>query len=215
MSAPTRYWKGLRVPYIVPWSQERALPGRIVVRSGIGGTGIGYADEESRVDRRDDVLWVRNAHTPGFGVPELPGMHPLRQRTAVDRMLCQVCGTSAINSSSGDERYLFLLAAKDGRPIQEGERTVSPPIHLDCARESVRDCPHLKRHTAAFVEYCPGWGVAGIEYDPRTVRPLPADGLVFVPYEDSDRLRWTLAARSVISLHGITTVSLSELALTA
>ncbi|ATW51123.1 hypothetical protein [Streptomyces peucetius] len=59
-------------------------------------------------------------------------------------------------------------------------------------------------------------GVAGIVYDPRTLQPLPGElgDLTFVSYSDP-RLRWTLAARSLISLHGCTTVDLEELAATA
>ncbi|WP_053686962.1 hypothetical protein [Streptomyces sp. IGB124] len=138
-------------------------------------------------------------------------MHALRQRQAISHMLCQVCGESTIGG--GEERHLFLLAARDGAPIREGETTASPPIHLACALESVRHCPHLRRgHTAALVDYCPSWGVAGIEYDPKTIQPLPGSGLTSISYVESDRLRWVLAARTVISLHGCTTVDLTRLA---
>ncbi|KIF04754.1 hypothetical protein PL81_17020 [Streptomyces sp. RSD-27] len=198
------------MPFVAPWSGENSLPGRIVLREGVGGQGIGYLDEHPS-DRRDDVLWVRMSATPGLGQPELPDMHALRQRQAITHMLCQVCGESTL--VGGEERHLFLLAAKDGAPIREGETTASPPIHIACALESVRYCRELRRgHTAAFVDYCPSWGVAGIEYDPETLRPIPGDGLTFVSYAEEARLRWTLAARAVISLHGCTTVDLSELA---
>ncbi|WP_330334796.1 hypothetical protein OHS33_36975 [Streptomyces sp. NBC_00536] len=206
---------GLPVPFIAPWSGERSLPGEIVHRRG-PGRGIGYADEQIAGDRWNDVLWIRYSFTPGRGRPELGGTHPMRQRQAISHMLCQVCGTSTISTSGGDERHLFLVAAPDGEPITEGERTTSPPIHAACAVKSLRHCPHLKRgHTAALVEYCPLWGVAGITHDPRTLLPLPSggdgEGLDFVSYTDP-LLPWTLAARLVITLHGCTTVDLADLA---
>ncbi|WP_330335600.1 hypothetical protein OHS33_38865 (plasmid) [Streptomyces sp. NBC_00536] len=206
------YWKGFRVPFVAPWSEEKSRPGRIVRREGVGGQGIGYEDEHP-IDRRDGVLWVRTSATPGWGRPELAGVHALRQRQAIAHMLCQVCGESTIGCRGSDERHLFLLAAKDGEPIQENETTLSPPIHVSCALESVQHCRHLQRgHTAALVEHCPLWGVAGIEYDAKTIRPIEGDELTFVSYTEEARLRWTLAARTVISLHGCTTVDLSKLA---
>ncbi|BFO23010.1 hypothetical protein SHKM778_93980 (plasmid) [Streptomyces sp. KM77-8] len=57
-------------------------------------------------------------------------------------------------------------------------------------------------------------GVAGIVYDPRTLRPVPtksSNGLTDVAFEDP-ALRWTLAARDVVTLHGCTPVDLADLA---
>ncbi|MCX4826057.1 hypothetical protein OG883_41025 [Streptomyces sp. NBC_01142] len=206
------FWKGIRVPFIAPWSGETTLPGPIVRRRGIDGEGIGYADEYSRADRKDSTLWVRMAATRGVGTPKLAGMHALRQRHAMSHMLCQVCGGSTFGRPDG--RHLFLVRAADGQPISEGEKTVTPPVHEACAREAVRDCPHLRKSfTAALVEFSPSWGVAGIVHDPRTLQPLPAEqgDLTFVAYDDP-HLRWTLAARTVVTLQGCTTLDLEELA---
>ncbi|GAA2463024.1 hypothetical protein [Streptomyces lavendulocolor] len=211
MNARDLRWQGLPVPYIAPWSHEHALPGQIVRRRGIGGEGIGYADEYSRVDRRSGVLWVRQAIAPGIGSPQLAGVHSLRQRQAADHMLCQVCGRPTFGRP--DERHLYVVRS-DGRPIQEGEKTTAPPVHEACARRAVQHCPHLRKgYTAALVGYSPYWGVAGVVYDPQTLQPLPGDDLELVGYEDP-RIRWTLAAQSAVALYECETVNLDELALT-
>ncbi|TXL83959.1 hypothetical protein [Streptomyces sp. IB2014 016-6] len=227
MSAPPQspapaqhYWtvrgQKVRVPYFVPWSGEKSLPGRLVHRPGPGGIGLGYADEIPG-DRFRGVLWVRMQRGQGNGRPHLPGVHPLRQRRCMGFFLCQVCGGPA---ERADGRHLFVMRAANGLPIAEGERTQTPPVHEECARESVRDCPHLRgTFTAALVEHIPLWGVAGIEYNPLTLRPrAPADGgkspmLTEVAYEDRSRIGWIQAAREVISLHGVTTVDPADLGL--
>jgi hypothetical protein len=150
----------------------------------------------------------------GSGRPLLAGVHALRQRQAISHMLCQVCGEPTV-AVRRDERQLFLMRDTAGQPIGEGETTHMPPLHEACALEAVRDCPHLRQnYVAALVEYAPAWGVAGIVYDPDTLQPLPAkDGEELTYVADDDlRLRWTQAAREVVSLHGCTPVDLTDLA---
>jgi hypothetical protein len=221
MSRRQFYWHGFRVPFIAPWSSETTRPGTIVLRRGVGGEGIGYLNEYSGADRRNGVLWVRMAAVRGVGKPLLAKVHALRQRQAMNHMLCQVCGMPTLGRgnerhrrSRGNERHLFLMRDTDGRPIREGEQTAMPPIHEACASEAMRDCPHLREGcVAALVEYAPAWGVAGIVHDPKTLQPLPPeDGeLTFVAYRDP-RIRWTLAARDVVALQGCIAIDLDDLA---
>ncbi|MBL1115301.1 hypothetical protein JK364_23305 [Streptomyces sp. 110] len=211
MSPRRLVWNGLRVPFITPWSAERMLPGTIELRRGRGGVGIGYRDEYSRADRWRDALWVRVPARPGVGRPLLDGVHALRQRQAMNHTLCQVCSKSTVGTRR-DERQLFVAGAGSGRPFAEGEPTTTPPLHELCALEAIRECPHLARgYVASLVEYTPAWGVAGIVYDPRTLRPLPSgDGedLTLVEYDDP-LIRWTLAARAAVTLHGCTPVTVT------
>ncbi|MFF7553552.1 hypothetical protein ACFZA9_11780 [Streptomyces olivaceus] len=206
------HWRGILVPFITPWSAEAAPPPPVVVRHGIGGTGLGYADEDPRTDRWNDALWVRMPATRGHGNPNFAGIHALRQRQAMRRELCQVCGLSTVGTCP-DERTLYLLGARDGDPIREGETTQAPPVHAACALLAIRECPHLRRGwAAALVQYAPAWGVAGIPYDPATLTPLrdatgDRDGLAEVPYTDEPRMRWVLAAREVVRLHGVQAVT--------
>ncbi|MET9976291.1 hypothetical protein ACFYOI_35710 [Streptomyces microflavus] len=209
------HWRGLRVPYIAPWSAERTLPSEIVRRVGVGGTGIGYADELSHLDRRRGILWTRQSLARGKGTPDLPGMHPLRQRQAMTHMLCQVCGISTFGADfeRWGERHLYVARATGGRPIGEGEHTVMAPVCLPCATESVDACPHLRKGwTAALVSYAQSWGVAGITLHQQTLKPLslPERGLHKVPRGDPAE-RWTIAMREVRTLHRVTPVALSDL----
>ncbi|MFD4338076.1 hypothetical protein ACFWPP_12950 [Streptomyces anulatus] len=209
------YWQGLHVPFIAPWSNERVLPGTIVRRTGVGGTGIGYADELSHADRRRGVLWVRQSIAQGSGTPALGEIHPLRQRQAMHHMLCQVCGETTYNADFArwGERHLFLARAPRGRPFSEGEQTSAPPVCLPCAHESINTCPHLRKgYTAALVKYAQPWGVAGVDFDEATLRMMPMPPKQHLKVQiDHPRERWTLAMREIQTLHGVTPVDLVDL----
>lgn len=215
MTPRALHWHGQRVPWITPWSEERAVSSRIIARHGPSGVCVGYADEVSHADRRVGVLWRRAAVRPGRGTPHFTGVHVLRQRQAMLRMLCQVCGTSTLGRPDG--RTLFLVRSPSGTPLQEGELTTAPPVHVACAEQAIRQCPPLRDGwTAALVTVTWAWGVAGILYDPGTLKPLPGPdedggGLEHVPYTDSERLRWTIAAREVVSLRGLEEVDIAAL----
>lgn len=210
------YWavrgQRVRVPYIAPWSVESLPPRPLVRHHGREGVRLGYADELPAADRRMEALWVRVPLGRGEGTPNLAGVHPLRQRQCMTFLLCQVCGGPTVGSRR-DERHLFVMRAANG--LAEGARTHLPPVHEACAVEAVRDCPHLRKgYCAALVKHTPAWGIAGVEYDPGTLQALaPAAGeeLAYVAYDDEPRIRWVLAAREVISLHGVTTVDINSL----
>ncbi|MEU3434038.1 hypothetical protein [Streptomyces sp. NPDC006863] len=209
-------WRGLHVPYIAPWTAETTLPGQIVRLAGVGGTGIGYADEQPH-DRRMGILWTRQSLARGRGTPDLGGMHSLRQRQAVTHMLCGVCGASTFDADFArwGERHLYVARAAQRRPIAEGERTVMAPVCRPCAVESVTGCPHLRKGwTAALVSYAQGWGVAGLTLDPRTLEPLPLpEKQLHMVATDDLAVRWTIAMQMVTTLHRVTPVELSDLAL--
>lgn len=215
---PVQYWDGTPVPFITGWSREHIPPQPLVVRRGWRGTtGLGFQDEASHVDRHYDALWPRMSAARG-GRPDFVTVHALRQRQAMSRLLCQVCGGPTLGTRRPDERTrrpdertLFLVGSADGRPLIEGEQTPAPPLHAVCARLAVEYCPPLGRGwSAALVSYAPVWGVAGLLYDPHTLQPLPtADptGMHRVPFTDELRLRWVLAMRLVVTLVGVTPVT--------
>jgi hypothetical protein len=206
------FWRGVRVPFIAPWSSEARIDVPLVRLPNLLGGGIAYADENPRVDRRHGILWVRMPAVRGVGEPRLANVHAFRQRQAMSHLLCQVCGTSTYGRK--DERHLFLMGERKGTPIAEGERTAVPPLHEECAAEALRDCPHLRRGAvAAWVEYPSPWGAAGILHDPRTLAALPArtnENLEYAPHGHPD-LRWIIAARDVVTLHGCTPVEVDQL----
>ncbi len=199
------------VPYLAPGKREKVIVPRLAVRRGPMGPFLGYVDETGYDRDSLGALWVRQAILPEArrGPRLLREVHALRQRRATLDMLCQVCGKPTLDGSS--DRRLFLLRDA-GHPILEGERTTSPPVCVPCALISVRACPHLRRGAvAAWVEYAPAWGVAGVLYGPDTLQPVPGEEMVEVPYGDR-RIMWVLAARRVLELQDVTPVDLAELA---
>lgn len=210
MIRPVRMWQGGPVPWVTAWTGEAIPPQRVREHYGIGGRGLGLVDED-RADRALDALWVRMPAVR-TGEPDFPTMHALRQRTALLRGLCQVCG-GAVGDGTG--AVLFMMAAAGGRPIEEGERTMSPPVHVACARIAARACPplHHRGHSVALVSYTVPWGVEGLLYDADTLQQIPSDrhDLHLVPYTDAAALRWVLATRYVVTLHGVRPVDLASL----
>ncbi|MFC5656270.1 hypothetical protein [Streptomyces nogalater] len=169
---PVRYWDGVPVPFITAWSKEEIPVQELVKVHRSSGTVLGLRDETD-VERQFGVSWVRMQATRG-GRPQHGRVHALRQRQAMSRMLCQLCGGPTVGTRK-DERTLFLAASADGHPLLNGERTESPPVHAVCARLSVEHCQPLRRHgwTAALVRHTPVRGVAGHVYDPLTLERLP------------------------------------------
>ncbi|MER7025497.1 MULTISPECIES: hypothetical protein [Streptomyces] len=104
-------------------------------------------------------------------------------------------------------RWLFLLSAE----VREGHVTATPPLCHRCAPRVARARGSRKRsYTAVLVDGVRPWGVAGLLYDPTTLRPHPATdgGLSAVRYR-SPRAPWVVAHQALISLHGITPVRLA------
>ncbi|ARF73776.1 hypothetical protein B7C62_17010 [Kitasatospora albolonga] len=185
---------------------------------------LGYADEVS-TDRHQGVLWGRRGIARGQGVPLLKEIHPIRQRQALGWMRCQVDKTDTYENTGQDgrtyfsawgERHLFLQRSADGRPIEDGELTMSPPVCLPCAVESVSEggCPFLRRgYAAALVQRTELWGVNGLVYDGDLQPHLSdsKDGMWNVAYGDP-AARWVVAAGEIVRLCGVTPVDLADLA---
>lgn len=199
---------GLIVPYITLWSAERWIRPRLEKRYGPHGPFLGYRDEHAYDRDGNGALWARCSTARGKGRARFELVHSLRQRNAMLRSLCQVCGTALLNS--GQERTLFLVRGI-GQPIAEGERTGAPPVCEGCAPIASRDCPHLRAgHAAAWVTRALVWGVAGTVYDLDTLQPMADMDLVDVPYT-SPLIRQVIAHRMVETLHGCTPVDLDTL----
>ncbi|MFF0386900.1 hypothetical protein [Streptomyces sp. NPDC004286] len=207
-------WGGLPVPYVTLWSSEIANPPRLTHRAVGTFRGIGYQDEDPRADRDPETgaLLGRHLLAPGRGHPVFIDMNGPRQRRAIRHMLCQICGRPDLMRLAGG-RSLYVLGSS--APITEGETTTAPSVHPACALKAIEHCPPLRRdHAAALVKFSPVWGVAGVVYDPATLAPRsPVPDPSRLPHvrEDSPDIPWTLAAFTVISLHGITPVSPTEI----
>ncbi|SEF16455.1 hypothetical protein SAMN05428942_7279 [Streptomyces sp. 2112.2] len=195
---------GLTVPYIAWWTGEREARPRLLIRRHRRLSRIGYADESLHDLDGWDALWVRHSLGRGVGRARFDWVHAMRQRQTMLHGYCQICRGPATDPRTGRQLYVV----RGDKPIEEGRVTSAPPVCTGCAPDAVRSCPRLSPgYQAAYVEAAPAWGVFGIRYVPNTIKPRPQDKgrLVAVEYGDPD-LRWTIAYRQCVRLHGITPV---------
>ncbi|KJK43702.1 hypothetical protein UK23_32220 [Lentzea aerocolonigenes] len=193
-------------PYITTWSAEQDLPSR-VVEHPLGG--IGYADEGLGDRDAHGVLWSRIGVRAGTGRPEFGKVHPLRQRRAMRKLLCQVCGGPADRT---DEGVLWLLRdyRGDWPSWPEGMASTEPPACVLCVAISLKRCPALHRGAVAVrVRECPIAGVRGAIYQRGLFGPT-AVSAANVAYEDPD-ICWTVASALIRELKGCVQISLEEL----
>ncbi|MGH3879854.1 MAG: hypothetical protein ACRDSK_22745 [Actinophytocola sp.] len=194
-------------PYISAWSEESDAPTPVIERPG---RGIGYLDETVHDRDRNGVLWLRAFSRPGEGQPLFAKVHPLRQRRAMRRLLCNVCAGPAHRTADG---VLWLL--KDHRDDWPGwpeqMAVTEPPVCLPCVRLATRLCPALRRAGAAAVRVrnAPVSGVHGTQFRCDGGLPAAMDEIT-VAYGDP-RLRWMRAAKLVRELWDCTIVPLEQL----
>lgn len=195
-----------RVPYVATWSAEQDLPCRLVE---LPGCGVAYEDELLGDRDAHGVLWQRAAMRPGVGRPEFGKVHPLRQRRAMRRLLCQVCAEPADRNDSG---VLWLMRdyRDDWLHWPEGMGAVEPPVCGPCVELSLKLCPALRRGAvavrAAEFEIA---GVRGALYRKGEVGRGPT-GAVIVTYDDLE-VRWIVASALVRELRSCTIVPFEEL----
>ncbi|MGK5531893.1 hypothetical protein [Streptomyces sp. URMC 129] len=194
------------VPYITAWSSEQRLNALVIAHPRVG---IGYPDETVADRDAHGVLWTRTDCRPGQGRPEFGRVHPLRQRRAMRKLLCQICAAPADRTDQG---VLWLLG--DDRTDWPGwpERMAAthPPVCLPCARVAVRACPFLRRnYVAVRVRDSRIAGVHGVRYRPGWPFPEVADGGdgILLPYDHPD-IPWVRAAQLIRELRGCTIVDL-------
>jgi hypothetical protein len=193
-------------PYITRWSEEQDLSTQLVERPG---RGIAYIDE-TLTDRDDHgVLWYRTPSRPGHGEPAFAKVHPLRQRRAMRRLLCNVCARPADLTDNG---VLWLLRDfhDDWPGWPENMAVAEPPICVPCVRLASRLCPALRKGAAAVrVRQAPIAGVRGLLHRSGGGTPVPMDEVV-IGYEDP-AVRWVQAINLVRELQDCTLVPLEEL----
>lgn len=196
------------VPYIARWSTERAPGMRVVSKNG----GIGYADERPYDRDSNGVLWTRIPSLPGKGRPEFGKVHALRQRRAMEALLCQVCGRPADRTADG---VLWMLGESPDEPEDRGDGldglvTAHPPLCSPCAVKSAHTCPHLRRRcTVLRARSFELVGVRGALYRPGLAGPVAWDAAC-VGFGDP-RIHWIRAGQSLTRLSGTEIVDLATL----
>jgi len=191
------------VPFITTWSGEHEAPTQVIERRGFG---IGFADETLGDRDERGVLWRRMPSRPGTGRPPFGKVHPLRQRRAMRRLLCQVCAGPADHSDLGT---LWLIRDYDDDWPQWPEHMAAtePPVCLPCARDSIRICPALRKgYVAIRVGRSIVSGVYGVRYRSGPAFPVSVDDRILT--FDDPAIRWTCAGQLVRELLDCTIVSL-------
>jgi hypothetical protein len=185
-----------RVPFIASWSAETADQPEVTMRRG----RLAYANERPWDRDTNGILWRRVPSMPGKGKPQYGKVHFLRQRQAMDGLLCQVCGRPA-QQDAGPDGLLWLLSEDpdDLTTWPVDMVTGHPPVCLPCAWLSVQVCPHLRKQYAAVrVRRFSLSGVHGVLYRPSYPAPVPQD-VGSLDFGDH-RMPWVQAAQLMMRL---------------
>lgn len=131
---------GLPVPWVTEWENPGLLTGAGGASTGgAGPSGAGAGEAGPGVGWAADAGYVvRCACVIGAGRPMFGHLCPVRQRTAMRRRICQICGKRI----SGSEPVLFLGGHPPGGVLLYTE----PPLHAACAAFSLHACPKLRHH---------------------------------------------------------------------
>ncbi|OLF17386.1 hypothetical protein BU204_11830 [Actinophytocola xanthii] len=193
-------------PYITAWTTETEPPSTLVERPGVG---IAYTDE--LLTDRDDkgVLWFRVPSHPRQGRPDFGRVHPMRQRRAMRRLLCQVCAAPA---DVNDDGVLWLLKDEsDQWPSWPEKMAVTePPVCVRCVDVATRLCPALRQGAVALrVRNYPIAGVRAVVYRNWGKTLMPVEDTV-IRYDDPS-IRWARAMNLVRQFHDCTVIPLEDL----
>ncbi|WNI14700.1 hypothetical protein [Actinacidiphila sp. ITFR-21] len=185
-----------RVPFIASWSAETAAQPEVTIRRG----RLAYVNERPWDRDSNGILWRRVPSMPGKGKPQYAKIHFLRQRQAMESLLCQVCGQPAKNDASPDGVLWLLSEDPDDRSTWPADMvTGHPPVCLSCGWLSVRVCPHLRKQYAAVrVRRFSLSGVHGVLYRPSYPAPVPQD-VGTLDFGDR-RMPWLQAAQFMMRL---------------
>jgi hypothetical protein len=183
-------WNGRPVPWITRWTGEVSSES-LQVSIDREGVHLNYPDGN---EDRDEfgVLWKREGIGRG-GEPQYSQVNTYRQRLAMRRRRCQVCGSRIDERPIRwlmSERQLLLADGADpylGLPGDYDASTISAPTCSACIPLAMELCPHLRNNPWVILkvlEYEP-WGVYGeaVKLDREDGRGRDLRG-VYVPYED-------------------------------
>lgn len=149
-------FNGRPVPWITRWSNEiLRIPYSLEV---VPGGTIRTVYPDGNEDRLGDTLWQREGLTRG-GEPQWKSVNTYRQRKAMRRCHCQVCGDKI------DTRPITFLMPMDGLEHLDENTvlTVQAPTCEACIPLALKLCPHLKKYGYQIVKAIDYsmWGIYG------------------------------------------------------
>lgn len=196
-------FEGRPVPWVTRWSGE-VTSERVAVEIDREHVFLTYQHPQETRDEHG-VLW-RQEGILRRGNPLWAEINAHRQRLAMRKRLCQVCGTKI------DGRPIRWLVPHDqlwsgdpNRPQDAGTKlTISAPTCDACIPLAQKLCPFLKSKDTAILRVLDYemWGVYGeaVSVDRETGRGKDLRG-IYVPYEDSPvELSAVLAFQQVVRL---------------
>jgi hypothetical protein len=191
----------LRHPYINAWSDEHTPQSLAFTwHASSRSLRLTYTDPVEQ-DWMYGALWARHGQQM-TGTPEFKRVNTARQRRAMLRRLCQVCGRPAADSSG---RFLMLLPDEPFTgPL--GERfTHLPPVCEPCIPLTLRHCPRLRRRHLLYTAsgYEP-YAVQADIYEPGpggTAAPVERE--VTVELDRFRALAYVLAKQLLVALDGL------------
>lgn len=120
------FYGGVPVPYVASWSGEESF-------------FLGRCPHSSPLSGLDAI---RQLQARGVGKPQFGKPHMDRQREAIARDLCDLCGKPLKNKTK--------VSLSQARPVGHAATygdilQVEPLLHRHCAAISAQHCPSLKR----------------------------------------------------------------------
>lgn len=151
---------GHPVPWVTRWTDEAPQdPIKLSMDLNTNQLWLTYSDGREDREEGTGILWHREGIKRG-GRPEFAQVSAYRQRAAMRKCLCQVCGKKI------DERPIRWLMAKGQLKIEDEQNaaiTFSPPTCSECIPLALELCPFLRESEAVIcnvLEYRL-WGVYG------------------------------------------------------
>ncbi|WP_051847176.1 MULTISPECIES: hypothetical protein [Streptomyces] len=190
------------VPWIATWDSERSSTALLVSSH----RGLRWFNETMRDRDPYGALWARRSQHIGRGRPEYAGVHPRRQRLAMELLLCHLCSGPASVTREG---VLWMDPVAPGEPMSA--YTSHPPVCLPCAVDARKRCPRIRRtgaHTVRVANPRP-WGLVGTLFEPRPDGTLTPGDSVQIGYDDP-RTPWALATQRITYLDGVIEIDLDE-----
>lgn len=188
--------RGAPVPWITRWTGE-VVAKKVSVSMHVENLNLMLGYDDGYENREvSGILWLREG-IARTGSPQFAQVNTYRQRAAMNRRLCQVCGSKITAPVITWLMSLHSLELGSGGTAL----TTSPPTCESCIPLALELCPHLPGNATILkvLEY-EAWGVQGdgVRMTERSVMPVKG---VRVAYDapEADRLS-VLAKQQVVKL---------------